>query len=513
VLEARGFAQALETQVTAGKLTHEQALSQLREQLHSVRFGGADDYLLVQTYSGLVVIHGGDPQREGKPTTAKDSQGRSSAELANAALRNSDGGVITYEVAKPGQTEHLPKISYVARFAPWEVDFIAGAWTDDIDAAFRSTIWKLSLLGGCILLVTVLACLSVSIDISRSLGRLKIAMQRLAGGDLGIEVSGIDRRDEVGQMAAAVQVFKDTAVEIERMKVEQQAAEKRASEEKRNAMHQMASDFEAGVGDMVRTVSSAATQMENTAASMSATAEQSSQQAIAVASASDKASTNVQSVASAVEELSCSISEISRQVTSSSAVAVKAVSEAEHTNALMASLAEAARQIGAVTDMISEIASKTNLLALNATIEAARAGDAGKGFAVVASEVKSLANQTAHATHDISTQIAAMQSATTETVAAIQAISATINQLSEIATTIASAVEEQNAATQEIARNVEQAAAGTSAVSVNIAGVTQAVSATGAAAEQVLGAAGELSKQGEALRDQVDRFLSVVRAS
>ncbi len=194
-------------------------------------------------------------------------------------------------------------------------------------------------------------------------------------------------------------------------------------------------------------------------------------------------------------------------------MAAQAVSDAEHTNALMAQLAAAAKQIGAVTDMISEIAGKTNLLALNATIEAARAGDAGKGFAVVASEVKSLANQTAHATHEISQQITAMQSATTETVSAIQAISGTIGQLSDIATTIAAAVEEQGAATQEIARNVQQAAAGTAEVSSNIAGVTQAVSATGTAAEQVLGAAGELAKQGEALRSQVDRFLSAVRAA
>jgi len=223
-------------------------------------------------------------------------------------------------------------------------------------------------------------------------------MQRLARGDLTVSVAGTDRGDEVGEMAAALQVFKDNAVEMERLKAESQEAEKSAAEEKRNALRQLAGDFEAGIGEVVQTVASAATEMESTAASMSATAEQTSRQTAAVAAASEQASTNVQSVAAAVEELSSSVDEISRQVTTSSAIAAKAVGDAEHTNALVTQLAGAAKKIGAVTEMISEIAGKTNLLALNATIEAARAGDAGKGFAVVASEVKGLANQTAHAT-------------------------------------------------------------------------------------------------------------------
>ena len=248
------------------------------------------------------------------------------------------------------------------------------------------------------MLVTGAACWFVSQDITASLALLKGTMQRLAAGDLAISVSGTDRRDEVGEMAATVQVFKDNALEMERLKVEQKEAEQRASEEKRKAMHQLGSDFEASVGEVVQTVSSAATEMESTAASMSATAEETSRRATAVAAASEQASTNVQSVATAVEELSSSVGEISRQVTSSSVIAAKAVDEAEHTNNLMAALSEAAKQIGAVTELISEIAGKTNLLALNATIEAARAGDAGKGFAVVASEVKGLADQTAQAT-------------------------------------------------------------------------------------------------------------------
>ncbi len=286
-----------------------------------------------------------------------------------------------------------------------------------------------------------------------------------------------------------------------------------AREEKQRTMTRIAGNFEAKVGAIVNVVSSAATEMEATAASLNAAAEQTSRQVTAVAAASEQASANVQSVASATEELSSSVAEISRQVATSAAVAAKAVNESQRTNALVNGLADAAQKINAVTSMIHEIASQTNLLALNATIEAARAGDAGKGFAVVASEVKSLANQTARATEEISAHIAAMQTVTRDTIAAIQSIGSTIGQINEIATTIASAVEQQDAATQEIARNVQQAAAGTTQVSGNVAGVTQTVSATGSAAGEMFGAAGELAKQAETLSAHVAAFLDEVRAA
>ncbi len=339
------------------------------------------------------------------------------------------------------------------------------------------------------------------------------AMKKLAGGDKTVEIPAQGRTDEIGQMAGTVQVFKDNMIEAERLRNEQEEAKRRAEVEKKAAMNGMADDFESSVKGIVQMVSSASTELQSTAQSMSATAEETSRQAGAVAAASEQASTNVQTVASAAEELSSSIAEISRQVAESAKISGQAVSDAERTNQQVNALAEAAQRIGDVVKLINGIAGQTNLLALNATIEAARAGEAGKGFAVVASEVKSLANQTAKATDEISAQVTSIQGATADSVEAIKSITGTIGRINEIAAAIASAVEEQGAATQEIARNVQQAAAGTNEVSSNITGVTKAATDTGAAAGQVLSASGELSRQSEALGEKVDAFISRIRAS
>jgi methyl-accepting chemotaxis protein len=368
-------------------------------------------------------------------------------------------------------------------------------------------------IGAGLILVSTILGLAIIRSITRPVRTMTGAMAKLAAGDKTVAIDGSDRRDEIGAMARAVVVFKDNAIEMDRLKLEQQAGEQRAAAEKKAAMAKLADEFDASVGSIVKTVSAASTEMQSAAAAMTATAEETSRQSTVVAAASEQTTTNVQTVASASEQLSGSISEISRQVAAASSISGQAVSEAQRTDALVKGLAEAAQKIGAVTSLINQIASQTNLLALNATIEAARAGEAGKGFAVVASEVKSLANQTAKATEEIGAQIAAMQSATGETVSAIGSIGSIIGQVNEIATAIAAAVEEQGAATQEIARNVQQAATGTQEVSGTILGVTQAAGETGAAASQVLSAAGELSTQAEHLHAQVDRFLAAVRAA
>ena len=338
-------------------------------------------------------------------------------------------------------------------------------------------------------------------------------MDRLAGGDKSVSVVGTERRDEIGAMAKAVQVFKDNAVAMDRMREEQAEAERRAEREKREALLRLADGFEASVAGVVGTVSTAASRMETTAQSMSSTAEAGNERANTLASAAEQASANVQTVASAAEELSASISEISRQVAKASNMTSEAAEKGRQTDETVQGLANAAQRISDVVKLIEDIANQTNLLALNATIEAARAGEAGKGFSVVASEVKNLANQTGKATEDIRVQIGAIQGEVQHAVDAIRGISQTVTDINGISTSIAAAMEQQGAATQEIARNVQQAAAGTQQVSENVAGVTTAAGETGTAAAQMLGSASALSKEFTALRGEVDKFLATIRAA
>ena len=340
--------------------------------------------------------------------------------------------------------------------------------------------------------------------IANPLAKMTAAMSVLAEGDHSIEIDGTEHKTELGEMARAIQVFKDNAIKAEQLAAEQ-AAEQAAKEKRARHIETLSDNFDKQVSAMLQTVAAASTEMRETARSMTATAEETSKQAQTVAQASDGTSRNVQTVASSAEELTSSIGEISRQVSQSSDITKQAVGEVGRANTTVEELAGAARKIGDVVNLIQDIAEQTNLLALNATIEAARAGEAGKGFAVVASEVKSLANQTAKATEEISAQIAGMQSATSDTVEGITRVRDIITQIGENATTIASAVEEQNAATQEISRNVQEVAAGANEVSTNIAGVNQAASETGTAASQVLSAADELAQQSERLRGEARR--------
>jgi methyl-accepting chemotaxis protein len=369
------------------------------------------------------------------------------------------------------------------------------------------------LAGGGFLLGAVLALL-LGKGISRPMIAMCQAMRELAGGRFDVVLPGLGRKDELGEMAAAVEEFKVQAVaKAERDAAAQDAHNKASSAARRSELIRFADEFEAAVGAIVSNVSASAVQLESAAGTLTRTADTTQSLSNQVAGASEEASQNMQSVASATEELSASVDEIGKRVRESNRIAEAAVLQAEQTDGRIGKLSRAAQQIGDVVKLITAIAEQTNLLALNATIEAARAGEAGRGFAVVASEVKSLASQTARATDEISSHISGMQSATQESVAAIKEIGGTIGQISEIASSIATAVEQQGSATQEIARSVQNVAQGTQEAAVNIMQVNRGATETGSASEDVLNSAQSLSSESKRLRDELDRFMSNIRAA
>jgi methyl-accepting chemotaxis protein len=384
----------------------------------------------------------------------------------------------------------------------------------DSDATVART---LTMVGGFAIGGLVLGCL-LSFLIARGITRPVVglvgAMRKLAEGDFSVVLPGLGRKDEVGDMAGAVETFKARAAEKAQREAEEKTEiDRKLAIERKAEMHKLADHFENAVGEMIETVAAASTELEASAGTLTKTAETTEQLSTAVAAASEEASTNVQTVASASEEMSSTVNEISRQVQEAAKIAGEAVVQARETNEHINSLSQAATRIGDVVELINTIAGQTNLLALNATIEAARAGEAGRGFAVVASEVKTLAEQTAKATGEISSQVAGIQEATRGSVAAITGINGTIGRISEISATVASAVEQQGAATQEISRNVQQAAQGTSLVASNITDVQRGASETGTASAQVLTAAKSLSVESTRLKSEIAKFLATVRAA
>ena len=496
-----------------GQMSRADAQERAKATLRDIRWGN-NDYFFMYDETGTNIMAGPLPTLVGKNMIdAKDPTGFPFVRALIASSAQPDGGFVSYMFPRPGSSDAVPKLSYALAVRPWSWIIGTGVYIDDLDAEFYAAVWKT--VGWAAALIAALCGVAFVLarGLVRPLNAMTAAMSDLASGNLDVVLAGAGRRDELGRIAKAMEVFKGNAVAQRKLQSEQKEAEVRAAAQRRSDMVGLAGDFERAVGGIIDTVSSASGDLEATATTLTRTAETTREMSAGVNAASATASTNVQAVAAATDEMTSSIAEIGRQVQKSSQIAADAVTQAEKTDARVNELSAAASRIGDVVQLITAIAEQTNLLALNATIEAARAGEAGRGFAVVAQEVKALAAQTAKATGDISTQIAGMQSATQDSVAAIKEISGTIQQISEISAAIAAAVEEQSAATSDISRNIREAAAGTSEVASGITKVTDGANQTGAASSEMLTSARSLARESARLRGRVGRFLQSIKAA
>jgi len=507
---AVAIAGALEAEVTAGRLTHDQAMARMREVVHAMRYDGGVGYLFILNAKGIYLAKGDSPKLEGTQTTSKDASGRSIVELQAEALRHSDGGVINWEYAKPGETARQPKIGYVERFKPWDAVFITGAYYDDINAAFRSVLIQLCEIGFTVLVGAALAAWLISRDITTPLVRLERAMATLASGTLSVDIPDTSRRDEVGRMAQAMQVFRHTAETASRLQDETDEA-RRKQDRRQEAIDRHTQDFGTSTSGVMGGLRRFAVTMHKHANDMSAAAGRTQALAQQTAAAASVSGANLATVADATERMSHNTGQISQQVMRATGAVRVTVGRTQVTNAKVGELAKAADRIGDVVRLITAIAGQTNLLALNATIEAARAGDAGKGFAVVASEVKALAGQTARATDEITAQIVAIRAATAEAVDAVREVGTAIGEVDEVAAAIATAVEQQARMTGDIVTSVQTVASATQQTAQAMQDVSAMSETAVTMGNEVLNGTDEITRTAETLQSELTHFLAAMQ--
>ena len=497
----------------SGAMSEAEAQQAASAAIGSMRYGQSD-YLWINDMQGRMLMHPIKPELNGRDMLDfEDPNGkRLFAEMVEVVKADS-AGFVDYLWPKAGSDAPVSKVSFVRGFAPWGWIIGTGIYVDDVATAFWGHAKVAGAISAGVLLAIVVATLLISRGITRPLTAITGRMQALADGNTGIDVPYVGLRDEVGDIAGAVQVFKDNALEKTRLEAEQKEAEKRAEEEKRQAMQDLADRFDSEIGGIVDMVSSAATELQATSQQLSASVEETEAQTGAASSGASQASGGVQTVASAAEQLAAAIQEVNGQVSAAAKKLQTTAGGAKGAQAQMDDLLKAVTQIDEVVEQISDVAEQTNLLALNATIEAARAGDAGKGFAVVAQEVKQLATQTQQMTDNIASQLAAIKASSDKAVDATRSIASDVDEINETTGAIAASVEQQTATTAEISRSAQEAARGTDAVSGNLGSVQEAAQHTSQASGSVSQAADDLAQQAESLRSAVRGFISEIRAA
>jgi len=511
VQTAAGVVTYYHGEAAAGRMSEADAQTRARDAIRGIRYAG-NEYHFIYRSDGTLIVLGPRPQAENTRDMA-DARDPNGVPFVRNLIRagTSGGGFVHYDFPKPGSDVPLPKLSYATATGAWDWIIGSGVYIDDVDAAFRRNALEMAVM---VLLVTAVVAggaFVIGRRIAATVRRFADAMGRLAHGDLNVAIPATDARDEFGTMAAAMQVFKDNTAENRRLLDDQERLKREAAENEARALRRMADDMEARVRDAMHRVTAETERLSGASRALSDSARSTQNRSETVAAATEQTSTNVQTVAAATEELSSSSKEIGRQVENSAAIARRAVDEAAQTSETVRALSDSTKRIGEVATLINSIASQTNLLALNATIEAARAGEAGRGFAVVAAEVKALASQTAQATDEITRIIQSVDSGTTATVSAIERIETTIRGVNDSATTIAAAVEEQNAAMGEISRSVQEAAQGTQRISEDIAVVSSSAGSTLSTAEAVASSSSSLNGEAMNLKTQIESFLADLR--